>query len=75
MLHEKISQEFRLKNIVKAKNYFIKEINLQGFRLHWTLILESTVNGCVSVGVFALLFVIPIVIASSSVGLKISVIT
>ena len=34
MLHEKISQELRLKNIVKAKNYFIKEINLQGFRLH-----------------------------------------
>ena len=75
MLHEKISQEFRLKNIVKAKDYFIKDINLQDFRLHWTLILESTVNGCVSVGVFALLFVNPIVIASSSVGLKISVIT
>lgn len=75
MLHEKISQELRLKNIVKAKNYFIKEINLQGFRLHWILILELTVNGCVSVGVFALLFVIPIVIATSSVGLKISVIT
>ena len=60
MVDENISQEFRLKNIDKARNYFLKEIKKNELmrRKHKNvcitlnyiehfLILASTITGCI----------------------------
>ena len=79
-----MSQEFRLKNINKTRNYFLEEIEqneLMSRRhekvcafLKYTehfLILASTITGCISIFAFASLLGIPIGITSSATGLKI----
>ena len=63
MTEEKISQEFRLKNIDEIKNYFIIEIKRNKMiskknkkvlnYIEQLLILISTVTGCVSISTFA----------------------
>ena len=84
MSEEIISQEFRLKNIDKTRNYLIEEINrneliskthktvctTQNYIEHF-LILSSTITGCVSISGFASLVDFPIGITSSAIGLKI----
>ena len=83
MVGVSISQEFRLKNIDKTRNYFLEEIKQDGLisRKHKKvctalnyiehfLILASTITGCISISVFASLLGIPIGIASSVIGLK-----
>ena len=72
MFEEKISQEFRLKNIDETRNYFIKEISQNELMskknkkvsrvlnyIKYLLILISTVSGCVPIPAFASLFGIP----------------
>ena len=88
MSEESISQGFRLKNIDEMRNYLIEEINQNELKnknhkkvyrvlnyIKHLLILISTVTGCVSISSFASLVGIPIGITSSSIGLKICVIT
>ena len=83
-----ISQEFKLKNIDETRNYLIEEINRNELMskkhkkvcttlnyIEHFLILGSTITGCVSISAFASLVGIPIGIASSTIGLKICVIT
>ena len=87
MAEEKISQEFRLKNLNETKNYLIEEINRNQLiskkhkkvcttlnYIEHFLILGSTVTGSVSISVYASLVGIPIGITSSAIGLKICVI-
>ena len=83
MAEGNISQEFRLKNINKTKNYLIDEINLNeligkkhrkictilNYIKHF-LILASTITGCISTSDFTSLIGIPIGIMSSPVRLK-----
>ena len=88
MSKENITEEFRLQNIERTRIYLTEEISQNELisKKHkkvyrvWNyiehlLMLVSTVNGCVSITVFASLVVIPIGITSSAVGLKIVVIT
>ena len=88
MVEEKISQEFRLKNIDETRNYFPEEINQNELMskkhkkvcttlnyIEHFLILASTTTGCISISAFASLIGIPIGIASSAIGLNICVIT
>ena len=81
MAEERISQEFRLKNIEETTSDLIEEINRneltskKGFhnsKLYWTL---STITGCISISLFASLVGIPIGITSVAIGLKICAIT
>ena len=87
MAEEKISQEFRLKNLNETKNYLIEEINRNQLiskkhkkvcatlnYIEHFLILGSTVTGSVSFSVFASMVGIPIGITNSAIGLKICVI-
>ena len=66
MVEENISQEFRLKNIDRTRNYLIEEINRNELiskkhkrictTLNYTehfLILGSTITGCISISTFA----------------------
>ena len=88
MPEENITQELRLKDIDKTTNYLIEEINRNELMskkhkkvcttlnyIEHFLILGSTITGCVSISAFASLVGIPIGIASSTIGLKICVIT
>ena len=88
MPEENMNQEFRLKKIDEIRNYLIEEINRNEllskkhenvFRVFnytdQSLIVISTITGCVSISAFASLVGIPIGIASSTIGLKICVIT
>ena len=88
MTEENISQEFRSKEIDKTRNYFIEETKQNELIskkhkkickvLNYTehsLIVSSTVTGCVSISALASLVGIPVGIASSAVTIKISVIT
>ena len=88
MAEENISQEFRLKIIGETKNYLIEEINQNEYMskkhknvcttlnyLEHFLILASRITGWVSISGFAPLAGIPIGIMSSTIGLKICVIT
>ena len=88
MAEEKISQEFRLKNTDETRNFLIEEINRNELiskkhkkvctTLNYVeqfLILGSTISGCVSISAFGSLVSIPIEITSSTVGLKIWVVT
>ena len=83
-----ISQEFRLKNINETRNYLIKEINQnelmsknnkKNYRvlnyIEHSLILISTVTGCIFISAFASLVGIFIGITDPGIGLKICVIT
>ena len=88
MVEENVSQEFILKNIDETRNYLIEEINRNELMskkhkkvcttlnyIEHFLILGSTITGCVSISAFVSLVGIPIGIASSTIGLKICVIT
>ena len=83
-----ISQEFRLKNINETRNYLIEEINQnelmsknnkKNYRvlnyIEHSLILISTVTGCIFISAFASLVGIFIGITDPGIGLKICVIT
>ena len=88
MAEENINQEFRLKNIEETRNFFIKEIDHNELMskkhkkicthlnyIEHFLTLFSTVSVCILVFTFAPCFVIPLGVASSAIGLKISAIT
>ena len=88
MFKENISQEFRLKNIDEARNYFLEEIKQNDLMskkprkvsealnyIENFLILVFTITGCISSSAFASLIGIPIGIKSSAIGLKICAIT
>ena len=84
MVEENISQEIRLKNLPKTRNYFLEEIeqnelmsrkhkkicSILSYIEHF-LILASTITGYVSISSFPSLIDIPIGITSSRIGLKI----
>ena len=84
MAEEKISQEFKLKIIDEARNYFLKEIEQNALMsekhkkvcttlnyIEHFLILAFTISGCISISDFVSLLGIPIGITSSAIGLKI----
>ena len=88
MPEETMNQEFRLKKIDEIRNYLIEEINQNEllskkhenvFRVFnytdQSLIVISTITGCVSISAFASLVGIPIGITSSAIVLKICEIT
>ena len=73
------NQEFRLKNIDEIRNYLIEEINQNKVRsqnhkkicrvsnyIDHSLIVISTITGCISISAFASLVGIPIRIKSSA---------
>ena len=79
MSEENISQEFRLKKIDEARNYFIEEINQNELMskkhrkvcrvlnyIKDSFIATSTTTGWVTISAFASLVGIPIGIASST---------
>ena len=84
MAEENISQEFRVKNMDKTRNYLIEEINWNELmrKNHKTfcttlnyiehiLILASSIAEYISVSAFAYFTGIPIEITSSAIRLKI----
>ena len=84
MAEEHVSQEFRLKNRCETRNYFLKEIKQNELmsKIYKTfctslnyidlfLILNYTINGCISVSAFTSLIGIPIGITSSPIEPKI----
>ena len=88
MTEENISQEFRLKEIDKARNYFIEEIkqneliNKRHKKVHKIInytehlhILASIVTGCGCISAFASLIGIFVGIVSSAATIKIYVIS
>ena len=88
MAEENTSQEFRLKDIDETRNYLIEKLNRNELisknhkkvcttlnYIKHSLILISTITGCVSISIFATLVGILIGIMSSVVGIKIYVIT
>ena len=79
-----MSQEFRLENMDETRNYFLQETKQNELMsrkhkkvcttlnyIEHSLILASTVTGCISVSTFASLLGIPIGITSSVIGLQI----
>ena len=88
MAEENTSQEFRLKDIDETRNYLIEKLNRNELisknhkkvcttlnYIKHSLILISTITGCVSISIFATLVGILIGIMSSVVGIKIYIIT
>ena len=88
MAEQKISQEFKLKNIDKTRHYFLEEIEQNDLMsrnhkklcttlnyIEHFLILAYTIIGCISIYAFAFLFGVPIGITSSALVLKISAMT
>ena len=88
MPEQNTNQEFRLKKIGEKRNYLIEGINRNELMskkhnnvcgvlnyIDHSLIVISTITGCVSISGFASSVGIPIGIASSTIGLKIYVIT
>ena len=84
MAEENKSQEFRLKNIDRTRNYLIEEINRNELMnkkhkkvctnldyIEHFLILGSTITGFISISAFVSLVGIPIGITSSAIELKI----
>ena len=82
MLEEKKSQEFRLKKIDEARNYFLEEIKQNELMskkhkkvcaivsyIEDFLLLDSTIPKCIWTSAFASLIGIPTGIASSAIGL------
>ena len=88
MVEENISQEYRLKNLNEIRNYFLEQIKqnqlmnkrhkkicrILNHNKH-TLILVSTITGCISISTFASLIGIPIGIMSSAIKLRICAMT
>ena len=83
MVEEKISQEFRLKNVDETRNCFLKEIEENELMsrkhkkvcttLNYTehhLILASAITGCISISAFGFLLGTPIEITNFAIGLK-----
>ena len=84
-----MNQEFRLnKKIDEMKNYLIEEINWNELMskkhrkvcrvlnyIEHSLIVLSTITGCVSISTFTSLVGIPTGIANCTIGLKLFVIT
>ena len=88
MFKEKISKEFRLKNIDETENYLIEKINENELMskkhekvyivlnyIEHLLVLTSTVSGWVFISNFACLVGFPRGIPNSSIGSKMYVIT
>ena len=88
MPEENVNQEFRLKKVDEIRNYLIEEINQNNLMskkhkivcrvlnyIDHSIIVISTITGCVSISAFASLVGIPIGITSFAIGLKICVIT
>ena len=87
MSEDNISQEFRLKNIDKTRNYLNKEINrnklmskkhkkvflTQNYIEHF-FISGSTITGCILISAFTSLISILVGIMSCAIGLKICVV-
>ena len=74
MVEGNISQEFRLKNINKQRNYFLEEIQQNELMsrkhnkvcadlnyIEHLLVLASATSGCISISALASLFGVPIV--------------
>ena len=87
MPEENINQEFRLKKMDEIRNYLIKEINQNKLMrkkhknicrfsnyIDHSLVVISTITGCVSISAFPSVVGIPIGITSSGIGFKICVI-
>ena len=83
MTEENINQKFRLKKIDEIRNYLMEEINQNELMIKkhkkvcrilnyidYFQFAAFTVNGCVFISAFSSLFVIPIGIRSSAIGLK-----
>ena len=83
MKEKNISQEFRLKNIDKTRNYFLEEIeqnelmSRKNKKVYTTLnyfehliVLASSITACISISAIASLLGIPIGIPTSAIGLK-----
>ena len=83
MYEENIKEKFRLKNIDETRNYLFEEINQNKLMskkykkiyrvldyIKHSLILISTVTGCVSISAFASLVGIPVEITSSAIRFK-----
>ena len=88
MPEKNINQELRLKIIHEIRNYLIEEIHRNEITskkykkicrvlnyIDHSLIVISTITGCVSISAFVSLVGIPIGFESSTIGLKICVIT
>ena len=88
MPEENMNQEFRLKKTDQMRNYLIEEVNRNELvvkkhkkvcrvlnYIDHSLILITTITGCVSISAFTSLDGIPIGITSSAIGLKFFVIT
>ena len=88
MPEENMNKEFRLEKIDEIRNYLIEEINrieLMSKKtkkacrflnyIDHSLIVISTITGCVSISAFPSLVGIPIGITSSAIGLKNCIIT
>ena len=87
MAEENISTEFKLKNIVEARNYFVEEIEQNELiskkhKMVCTTLYMLNIflfyflhSGCTSISVFDSLFDNPVAITSSAMGLKIYAIT
>ena len=71
MIEENITQQFRLKNIDKARKYFLKEIQQSELMsnkkicltlnyIEHFLVLASAFTGCISISALAFLFSIPL---------------
>ena len=85
---EEGSLEFRLRKNNETRNYLLDELkhnNLMSEQYNKTscylnyvenvLILASTVTGCISISAFASLVCVPVIIASSALGIYICAIT
>ena len=84
---ENKSQEFRLRNIEKTRNYFVEEIDQHELmskkhkKVCTTLnyfenfLVLAEVNGCISFSAFASFFSIPIKIMDSAIRLKTCTVT
>ena len=88
MHEENVSQDFRMKNMDKTKNYLTEKINQSKLMskkhknvyrvfsyIKSLLLLICTVSGCLLNSAFDSLVSIPIGITSSSIGLEVCAIT
>ena len=85
MPEENVNEEFRLKKVYEIRNYLVEKMNQNKLMsknhkkvlnyIDHSLVVISTITGCVSIIAFASLVDIPVRITSSAVGLKFCVIT
>ena len=81
MPEENMNQQFRLEKIEEIRNYLVEEINQNELMsqkhkkvcrilndIEHSLIVISTITGCISLSAFASLVGIPVGIASSTIG-------